>query len=277
MHNYYRIAKAIEFIKENFRNQPNLDEVAKSVYLSPYHFQRIFTEWAGVSPKKFLQFLSIDYAKNILNQRETTLSEAAFESGLSGTGRLHDLFVNIEGMTPGEYKNGGEKLNIKYSFQNSPFGTYLIASTDKGICNLSFIEDKNSSVNGLKGLWYNAKIEEGSDANQSKIKNFFENDFSETEKIKLHLRGTEFQLKVWEALLKIPEGQLSTYSDVAQTVCTVKSSRTVGSAIGNNPVAYIIPCHRVIKKVGGIGEYRWGQTRKIAMIGWEASRLKNVV
>ena len=277
MQNYYRIAKAIEYIKGNFREQPDLDEVAKNIYLSPFHFQRIFTEWAGVSPKKFLQFLSLDYAKNILNERDTTISEAAFETGLSGTGRLHDLFVKIEGMTPGEYKNGGENLKINYSFNDSPFGTYLVASTGKGICSLHFIEDKNSAIDYLKSQWFNAKVEERGDVYQSKVKKFFENDFSETEKIKLHLRGTEFQLKVWEALLSSPEGQLTSYSDIAKDVCTVKASRAVGSAIGNNPVAYIIPCHRVIKKIGGIGEYRWGQTRKIAMIGWEASKLRKAV
>jgi len=277
MNNYYRIAKAIEFIKENFRSQPDLNEVAKNVYLSPHHFQRMFTEWAGVSPKKFLQFMSLDHAKNILNNNAATLSEAAFETGLSGTGRLHDLFVSIEGMTPGEYKNGGENLNINFSFNESPFGTYLIASTPKGICNLQFIEDKNSAIENLKLQWFSARINESTDSNHDKIKKFFENDLTKADKIKLHLRGTEFQLKVWEALLRIQEGQLSSYFDIANKVCTEKASRAVGSAIGKNPVAYIIPCHRVIKKTGEFGEYRWGQTRKIAMIYRESNKFKKAV
>jgi len=277
MNNYYRIAKAIEFIKENFRSQPDLNEVAKNVYLSPHHFQRMFTAWAGVSPKKFLQFMSLDHAKNILNNQEATLSEAAFETGLSGTGRLHDLFVSIEGMTPGEYKNGGENLNINFSFNESPFGTYLVASTSKGICNLLFTEDKVSALNNLKLQWNTANIIEATDSYQNKVKRFFENDLPKADKIKLHLRGTEFQLKVWEALLRIPEGQLSSYSDIAVKVCTVKASRAVGSAIGKNPVAYIIPCHRVIKKTGEFGEYRWGRTRKIAMIYRESNKFKKAV
>lgn len=277
MNNYYRIAKAIEFIKENFRSQPDLNEVAKNVFLSPHHFQRIFTEWAGVSPKKFLQFMTLDSAKNILNNNDTTLSEAAFETGLSGTGRLHDLFVNIEGMTPGEYKNGGEDLKINYSFSECPFGTYLIASTSKGICNLMFTEDKNSALSNLKLHWYNAKISNAADTFQSKVKRFFENDLTNADQIKLHLRGTEFQLKVWEALLRIPEGNLSSYSDIAMKVCTKRASRAVGSAISKNPVAYLIPCHRVIRKAGGFGEYRWGQTRKIAMIYRESNKLKKAV
>lgn len=270
MNNYNKIAKAIQYIVLNFKNQPELNEIAESVNMSSFHFQRIFTEWAGVSPKKFLQFVSIDHAKNILNQENSTLSEAAFEAGLSGTGRLHDLFINIEAMTPGEYKNGGENLKIKYSFNESLFGNYLVASTSKGICNLFFEDDKSKAIGELKNKWYKAQTEESRDKNQQKVIKFFER--SSSGKIDLHIHGTEFQLKVWEALLQIPESRLNSYSDIASKVCTSAASRAVGSAIGNNPVAFIIPCHRVIKKSGEIGEYKWGHTRKTAMIFYEANR-----
>jgi len=194
---------------------------------------------------------------------------------LSGTSRLHDLFVTIEGMTPGEYKNGGEQLQIRYSFDESPFGDYLVASTDKGICQLSFIESKSSALRSLKEQWHHASIKEGSDEHQEKVKQFFSRNFSSPGKIKLHLKGTPFQLKVWEALLKIPEGQLSTYSEIANHIHHAKALQAVGTAIGNNPVGYLIPCHRVIRKEGNIGEYRWGALRKTAIIGWEASQLSS--
>jgi AraC family transcriptional regulator of adaptative response/methylated-DNA-[protein]-cysteine methyltransferase len=270
-----RIAKAIDFISKNIKAQPSLEEVAEVVHLSPYHFQRMFTEWAGVSPKKFLQFLTIEYAKKVLETSSSrTLAEATELTGLSTTSRLHDLFVNIEGMTPGEYKNGGENLTIRYSIRDSQFGNYLIASTGKGICNLYFFDgEKKNVIEELKGSWNNASIKEGSDEDQEKIVRFFANDFNESEKIKLHLKGTAFQIKVWEALLKIPQGVLTSYGQIAGSMNQVNASRAVGTAIGSNPVGFIIPCHRVIKSVGGIGEFRWGSFRKKAMIGWEASQL----
>jgi AraC family transcriptional regulator of adaptative response/methylated-DNA-[protein]-cysteine methyltransferase len=274
-YDYERIADAIEYITKNVKEQPSLDEVAEMVHVSPFHFQRMFTEWAGVSPKKFLQFLTVDYAKKILTgPTSKTLFDAADDIGLSGTGRLHDLFVNIEGMTPGEYKNGGENLTIKYSIRESQFGNYLVASTGKGISNLYFFDgDKNTVIGELKSGWPNAKIIESSDGDQEKVARFFSNDFCDAEKIKLHLRGTEFQLKVWEALLKIPQGGLTTYGKLAGILQQPNASRAVGTAIGSNQVGFIIPCHRVIKSVGGIGEFRWGSKRKKAMIGWEASKI----
>ena len=270
MENYYKVAKAIEYIKTNFKNQPSLDEVASAIHLSPFHFQRLFTEWAGVSPKKFLSFLTIEYAKEAL--KSNNLSETAFNSGLSGTGRLHDLFVNIEGMTPGEYKNGGENLTIYYSTNASLFGNYLIASTNKGICELLYYDgDEQTALNELKNLWPKAILLKGEDINHEKVRAFFRNNFNDTDKIKLHLKGTDFQIKVWEALLKIPEGAMQSYNKIAQSIDKPKASRAVGSAIGDNRIAFIIPCHRVIKSVGGIGEYRWGSVRKQAILGWEAA------
>ena len=271
MEEYYKIAKAIEYIKANFKSQPSLDEIAAATNLSPFHFQRLFTEWAGVSPKKFLSFLTLEYAKTAL--KSGTLSDAAYNSGLSGTGRLHDLFVSIVGMTPGEYKNSGEGLIIYYSNNASIFGNYLIASTTKGICELLFYEEGNQNpLNELKILWTKAKLVEGSDENHEKVRAFFNNDFKDTDKIKLHLKGTEFQVKVWQALLKIPEGAMCSNNSIAQVINKPMASRAVGSAIGSNPIAFIIPCHRVIKSAGGIGEYRWGSIRKQALLGWEAAR-----
>ncbi len=275
MHDYYRIAEALKYIKDHSQEQPGLDEIAASVHVSPYHFQRIFTDWAGVSPKKFLQYISIEHAKEILKRNDASVYDAAFETGLSGTGRLHDLFVNIEGMTPGEYKNGGKNLSIQYSFHECRFGNYLIASTYAGICNLLFFErSAKTAEDELRSLRPDAKIFEGEDQHHALVQKFFENDFDETDKIKLHLKGTPFQLKVWEALLRIPEGYLSSYSSIAHTISQPAAQRAVGSAIGSNPVAFIIPCHRVIKTVGGIGEYRWGTPRKMAMIGWEAAQMQ---
>ncbi len=272
MDEYYKIAKAIDYIKTNFKNQPSLDEIAVAINLSPFHFQRLFTEWAGVSPKKFLSFLTLEYAKTCL--MSNTLSEASYNAGLSGTGRLHDLFVGIEGMTPGEYKNGGESLSISYTTSNSSaFGNYLIASTSKGICQLLFYEDDEESViKELRTLWLKAKLVEGNDDNHEIVRDFFKNDFKDANKIKLHLKGTEFQVKVWEALLKIPEGAIRSYNSIAQAIDKPTANRAVGSAIGDNPIAFIIPCHRVIKSAGGIGEYRWGSARKQLMLGWEAAK-----
>ncbi|RHX82445.1 bifunctional helix-turn-helix domain-containing protein/methylated-DNA--[protein]-cysteine S-methyltransferase [Leptospira yasudae] len=273
MDHYEKIATAIQFIQKHATSQPELDEIAKSVNLSPFHFQRLFTEWAGVSPKQFLQYLTLQNAKSILSKPQSTLFDAAFETGLSGTSRLHDLFVKIEGMTPGEFKNGGEKLQIRYSFQKSSFGNYVVASTEKGICNLYFYDiSKREIVSELKEQWKQADLTEQTDENQDRVVRFFDQALPEKEKIRLHLKGTDFQIKVWEALLKIPEGNLVSYADIAESIGQESASRAVGTAIGKNPIGYLIPCHRVIKSTGGIGEYRWGSERKMAMIGWEASQ-----
>lgn len=273
MQDYYRIAEALKFIKEHMQQQPSLEDVAKEVHISPFHFQRMFTSWAGVSPKKFLHYLSVEYAKEVLKRNNTSVYDAAYETGLSGTGRLHDLFVNIEGMTPGEYKSGGKNLTIQYSLQQCQFGNYLVASTSVGICNLLFFESSAAEVEGeLRLLWPQATIIEGENNFHQSVKNFFDNKPPSSDKLKLHLKGTPFQLKVWEALLKIPEGHLQSYNVLARHIDHPSAQRAVGSAIGSNPVGFIIPCHRVIKSVGGIGEYRWRTERKMAIIGWEASK-----
>lgn len=272
MNNYERIEKAIIFLKENFTQQPDLDEVAKQVYLSPFHFQRMFTEWAGVSPKKFLQYMSVEHAKNLLKQK-LPLSDVSFETGLSGTGRLHDLFISIEGMTPGEFKNGGSELHINYSFAETPFGDIIIASTEKGICHLSFLYKENAGMEILRQFFPNAIIVQKTDIIQQKALKFFAGDWSDAEKLKLHLKATPFQLKVWQALLRIPFGNLSSYNTIADYIKNPGASRAVGTAIGSNPVAYLIPCHRVIKSTGITGEYHWGSARKTAILGWEAAHV----
>lgn len=270
MSDYERIEKAIIYLKENFREQPGLDEVARQVHVSPFHFQRMFKEWAGVSPKKFLQYISLEHAKKML-QQNSTLEDVSFETGLSGTGRLHDLFINIEGMTPGEYKNEGEQLCINYSFAVTPFGNILVASTGKGICHLAFANDLAQALQQLRMKFKKASFTQITDTIQQNALFVFTQDWKNLSEIKLHLKGTAFQLKVWEALLKIPMGGLCTYAGIAQTIGNAKASRAVGTAIGNNPVAFLIPCHRVIQSTGVLGQYHWGSNRKTAIIGWEAA------
>lgn len=270
--NYERIAAAIRFIKENRQEQPRLETIAGHVHMSPAHFQRMFQEWAGISPKNFLQYLNVEYAKRILKQTHASLFDTACEVGLSGTGRLHDLFVNIEGMTPGEYKNGGQALRINYSFAETPFGQVMVASTDKGICHLAFVDEgEEEALGSLKQLFPNAAYTQCPDRKQEDALSVFNRDWSKPDEIKLHLKGTSFQLKVWETLLKIPVGGLTTYADLAMKSGHEGACRAVGTAIGRNPVAFLIPCHRVIKATGDIGNYHWGEVRKEAIIGWEAA------
>jgi AraC family transcriptional regulator of adaptative response/methylated-DNA-[protein]-cysteine methyltransferase len=275
--NYDRIAEAISYIRDHFQSQPSLEDVADKIHLSPYHFQRLFTEWAGVSPKKFLQYISVEHAKEVLQDQRATVYDAAFEAGLSGTGRLHDLFVSIEGMTPGEFRNGGADLEINYSFAESPFGAMLVASTAKGICYMAFVDQaapsgEPAAFADLRTRFPNARLRQITDLVQQNALYIFTQDWSRLSEIRLHLKGTDFQLKVWETLLKIPMGALTTYKDIAGQLGNPQASRAVGSAVGDNPVAFLIPCHRVIQSTGIIGQYHWGATRKTAMIGWEAAR-----
>jgi len=272
--NYNRIAEAIDYISRNFKDQPNLDEVAEKVHLSPFHFQRLFTDWAGVSPKKFLQYISVEHAKEVLKDKQATLFDAASETGLSGTGRLHDLFVSIEGMTPGEYRNGGEELTINYSYAETPFGHLIVASTAKGICYMAFEEDAGKALNDLKQHFPRAAFRQMVDTRQQNALYIFTHDWAKLPEIKLHLKGTDFQLKVWETLLKIPMGGLTTYGKIAGELKNPNASRAVGSAVGSNPVAFLIPCHRVIQSTGTFGGYMWGPTRKAAIIGWEAAKVE---
>jgi AraC family transcriptional regulator of adaptative response/methylated-DNA-[protein]-cysteine methyltransferase len=273
---YARIEAAIYFINEHLHAQPSLDEIAAAVQLSPFYFQKMFTEWAGVSPKKFMQYLTVEYAKLLLRDSDSSLLDAANAIGLSSTSRLHDLFINIEGMTPGEFKNGGAGLQINYHFADSPFGQLLLASTTKGICHLCFVANQQQAIDDLIARFPNAFFQNSTDKIQQNALGFFRRDWHQQNHIKLHLSGTPFQLKVWESLLKIPMGSLVTYGTIAKNIDKSSAARAVGTAIGNNPIAFLIPCHRVIQNTGRFGGYMWGETRKSAMIGWEAAQKKQL-
>jgi AraC family transcriptional regulator of adaptative response/methylated-DNA-[protein]-cysteine methyltransferase len=272
--NFKRISAAIDYIKTNFAEQPSLDLIAEKVNLSPFHFQRLFTDWAGTSPKNFLQYISLNHAKNLLQKPQANLFNTADEIGFSSSSRLHDLFVKIEGMSPAEYKNGGKNLTINYSFVPTIFGNVLIASTNKGICYLAFYDKQDEAFNMLQSIFPNAHYFLTTDALQENALLIFKNELSDIKNIKLHLKSTPFQLKVWEALLQIPLGQLSSYGKMAEKINHPKASRAVGTAIGSNPIAYIIPCHRVIQTSGNIGGYMWGNTRKTAIIAWESAQIE---
>lgn len=269
---FNRVKTAIEFISRTSKVQPRLEDIARQVNMSPFHFQRMFTEWAGVSPKQFLQYISITRAKTLLKEEKNFLFDTAFEvGGLSGTGRLHDLFVHIEGMTPGEYKNGGANLNIHYTFGDSLFGKILVASTAKGICHLAFADDEMETLTFLRNLYPNAQYSYCADAIQQHAFSVLRCQQVGGREITLNVKGTPFQLKVWEALLRIPMGKLTTYGSVAACINHPKACRAVGTAIGDNPVAFFIPCHRVIQSTGFFGQYHWGSVRKAAIIGWEGA------
>lgn len=268
---YNRIERAIAYLYKYAADKPTLEEISKHVGLSSAHFQRMFTNWAGVSPKKFSQYISIQYAKQLLGKNELTLFDVAHETGLSGTGRLHDLFVTIEGMTPGVYKSKGRGVSIFYAYYPTLFGAVLIASTKVGVCYVGFSDDATEAFNDLERRFFNADFIEASHEHHKAILQFFSNDWNNLEQVKLHLKGTEFQLKVWEALLKIPMGNLTTYGKLAEEINQPKASRAVGTAIGSNPIAFLIPCHRVIQSSGAFGGYMWGVNKKRAVIGWEAA------
>jgi len=269
--NYRRIEKAMQFISTNLKQQPALDQMAASVGLSPFHFQRVFKKWAGVTPKQFMQFLRLQHAKTLLSASSPTLLNTAFDVGLSGPSRLHDLFVNIECMTPGQFKLGGDGLNIRYAFFSSPFGKVCIASTSKGVCHIAFEEDESSAFAILEAQFPRANFLAEQDEHQCSAFQVLQFDNTKPSEVTLHIAGSPFQLKVWEALLRIPVGQLATYSNLASKIGSPKAHRAVGTAIGRNPIAYLIPCHRVIQSSGYLGGYRWGTARKAAIIGWEAA------
>ena len=271
---YSRIEKAILFLEENYRRQPELREVARNVHLSEYHFQRLFRRWAGISPKRFIQFLTLAHAKRLLGGSHSVL-DATYDAGLSSPGRLHDLFVNIEAMTPGEFKAQGAGLSISYGFHPSPFGECLLAVTERGICGLGFIGKggRRRTLGDFQKRWPQARFEENSRLTQPYASRIFDGERENgNQPITLVLRGTNFQVKVWEALLKIPIGAVTSYEDLAVSLGKAGAARAVGGAVGKNPIAFLIPCHRVIRKVGAIGDYHWGAARKKAMLAWEAVR-----
>ncbi len=273
---YGRIEAAIHYLEQNFQNQPSLAEIASHVGLSEYHFQRLFSRWAGTSPKRFLQFLTIQHAKKLLADSQSIL-DTTYEAGLSSPSRLHDLFVTHEAITPGEFKQKGAGLTIQYGFHDSPFGQCLIALTERGICGLQFVADgdREATLDELKASWPQAKFVADEEATRPFIDPIFNlSNAEERPSLPLYLKGTNFQIQVWQALLKIPMGTAVSYSTVAQMISNPKAFRAVGSATGSNPIAYLIPCHRVIQQAGNLGNYRWGTSRKKAILGWESAHFQ---
>ncbi|HCW05810.1 MAG TPA: 6-O-methylguanine DNA methyltransferase [Cytophagales bacterium] len=272
-YNYQRIEAAIRYLEENFQKQPDLDEVAEKVHLSPFHFQRIFTEWAGISPKRFLQFLTVDFLKDKLAQTKN-LIDAADAAGLSSQSRIYDLFTTLEAVTPQEYKLHGEGIRIHYGFHETPFGLALIGVTERGICWLSFLqadEEPRLELEKMKTQWHDSVFSESKELTQNLIDSIF-NRTSIKKPLHVFVKGTNFQIKVWEALLRIPMGNVTTYQNIASSIKSPRAMQAVGSAVGSNHVAYLIPCHRVIRKDGVLGEYRWSSSRKKSIIGWEMAK-----
>ena len=274
---YERIEKAIQFLADNFHSQPNLKEIADKIHVSEYHFQRLFSRWVGISPKRFLQFLTKEYAKTLL-EKSINLLDVTYESGLTSPGRLHDLFVSCEAVTPGQYKSRGEGVEIAYGYHATPFGECLLAKTNRGICGLNFVQnnDRRPVFASLEDRWQNATLIEDPDVTRLFVERIF--DPSEGKKstpLHLVLSGTNFQIKVWEALIKIPMGAVVSYENVAAHIGMPRASRAVGNAVGSNPVSFVIPCHRVIRKTAEFGNYGGGVARKLAILGWEAVRSNN--
>jgi AraC family transcriptional regulator of adaptative response/methylated-DNA-[protein]-cysteine methyltransferase len=271
---YERIAKAISYLQANYLEQPGLETMARAVHMSEFHFQRVFSRWAGISPKRFLQFLTVEHAKRQLTEAKPVL-DATFDSGLSSPGRLHDLFVSVEAVTPGEFKTRGQGIQIKYGFHPTPFGQCLIGATDRGVCWLSFHDDrsKRTALSNMQSRWSGAKFDEQAKATEPVVNQIFSNlEKGQKSSLSLLLMGTNFQLKVWQALLRIPRGDVTTYENIGELIGAQNSARAIGSAVGDNRIAYLIPCHRVIRKSGLLGGYHWGEPRKRAMLAWEAAK-----
>jgi AraC family transcriptional regulator of adaptative response/methylated-DNA-[protein]-cysteine methyltransferase len=266
---YQRIEQAIHFLEAHYQRQPELKEIAGSVGLSEYHFQRVFTRWAGISPKRFLQFLTKENAKELL--KRSSVLEATYSVGLSSPGRLHDLFIHTEAVTPGEYKTRGAGLTLRYGFHATPFGEALLGLTERGLCHLSFVQEgREAALTQFRADWKHATLCEEPAATAPLVPQIFAPGAG-LPPLSVYLTGTNFQLKVWEALLKIPPGQVTTYEHLAAEIGNARALRAVGTAVGHNPIAYLIPCHRVLRKAGEFGNYRWGPARKKAILGWEAA------
>ena len=271
---YRRIEKAIQFLETHYKSQPTLERIAESVHLSKFHFNRLFKKWAGVTPTQFMQFLTLEYTKSKLVESRSLL-DTSLDAGLSGTSRLHDLFVSFEAMTPGEYKQMGAGLDIQYGYGTSPFGECLVATTRRGICHLGFVqkEGRMKALSQLKIGWPEANFINNTGQSIEIINKIFKIEPAKMSRpFHLHLKGTNFQVNVWRALLSIPEGKVVSYQDIAVYMGRPTAFRAVANAIAINPIGYLIPCHRVIAKSGATHQYRWGSARKKALIGWEAAR-----
>ena len=274
---YDRIEKTIQFLENNFHRQPSLDEIATHANLSEFHFQRLFSRWVGISPKRFLQYLTKEYAKRLLRDSQSVLT-TAYDAGLSGPSRLHDLMVACEAVSPGEYKTGGDGIRIAFGFHPSPFGECLLAVTKRGLCGLSFVQSGNAEdlVHGLTQKWPKATITFEPDQTEPLADRIFNLDANRPQApLHLYVRGTNFQIKVWEALLNIPLGRAVSYSDLARYLDMPGAARAVGNAVGRNPIPFLIPCHRVLRKIGEFGNYGEGPARKKAILAWEAVQLQS--
>jgi AraC family transcriptional regulator of adaptative response/methylated-DNA-[protein]-cysteine methyltransferase len=274
MADYDRIAEAIAFITHRVQLQPSLEDIARHVNLSPFHCQRLFSRWAGITPKRFLEVLTLEHAKLLLKEPRPLL-DVSETLGLSSGSRLHDHFVHLEAVTPGQYKSGGEGVTIEYGVHDTPFGPAFMALTAKGISELAFLDqdDAGVQIDELRARWPRAEIRQNQAQARSMLQTLFNHVQNDDRPLSLHVSGTNFQTRVWRALLKIPPGTVVTYSEIATSIGRPRSARAVGSAIAVNPVAFLIPCHRVIRRDGDIGGYRWGETRKRAMLAWESTRL----
>ena len=277
---YDLVRRAIRFLSENWTDHPDLDELARHVGLSPAHCQKLFKRWCGLSPKEFVQAITVDHARALLGGAASVL-DAAHEVGLSGASRLHDLFVDHEAMTPGDYKRRGEGLRMVYGFHPSPFGEVLVLATDRGVAGLAFVdEDKNQTrpeaLADMTGRWPGATYVEDPKQTERYVRRIFDAALWQPEQpVRLVLIGTDFEVRVWEALLKIPMGRAVSYADIARHLGKPQASRAVGSAVGRNPISFVVPCHRVLRGDGNLGGYHWGLTRKKALIGWETGRVRN--
>ncbi len=273
---YHHIATAMELLNQDWRTQPTLEDIAAHVDLSPAHFQRLFVRWAGLSPKAFLQAVTLEHARDMLQRGESVL-DTSYELGLSGPGRLHDLFVRYEAMTPGDYKGGGADLIISYGFHASPFGTALAMVTKRGLAGLAFCEEggsreKQKALEDMMRRWPKAHYQEQPDQTAPYVDQAFSPDKWRTNRpLKVVLMGSEFNVSVWEELLKIPSGCAVTYGTLAKKLGKPKAARAIGTAVGRNPISFVVPCHRVLRKSGDLGGYHWGLARKRAIIGWEAN------
>lgn len=267
---YQLIERALRYLEQHHQEQPDLQQLAESMGFSESYFQRLFTRWVGISPKRFLQFLTKEYAKQYLLD-SLSVNDATYRSGLSSPGRLHDLFITCEAVTPGEYKSRGAGISMAYGFHPTPFGECLLAVTQRGISRLAFVQDGDhaAALADLRSQWRNADLLENSKATQDVLQKVFPASTAGRQPVHLLLNGTNFQIKVWEAMLQIPPARLASYEQVAQSIGRPNSCRAVGNAVGDNPIAYLIPCHRVIRKMGVFGNYRYGPARKKAILGWE--------
>lgn len=269
---YQRIEKAILFLEQNYAEQPGLDELSNAIHLSPYHLQRLFKRWAGVTPKQFLQSVTLKHANSSLRSGATMLS-ASEQVGFSSTSRLHDLYINLQAMSPAQYRNKGQGLQINYGLHDTPFGNMIVGETENGICSLFFTDAKSKKQAEIEicEKWSNAKLNYQAEMTQPIVDTIFTDQYKDN--INLLVGGTNFQIKVWQALLNIPFGEVRNYGQIADSINAQGASRAVGTAVSKNPIAYLIPCHRVIRSTGVIGEYHWGAKRKKAILTWEQCRL----